>query len=132
MKLVMKDIFLTLMFSILKKHMTSLMIFLTERMKIKKVGKSVVKLHNKKSKNLFWWGFFKVMCNVVFGKTIKNVRKHRDIKLITTKARRNYLQSIYPHYLTGKNFLANLLVIEMKRTGVLMNKPVYLRPSILE
>ena len=53
MKLVMKDIFLKLMFSILKKYMTSLMIFLTERMKNKKVGKRVAKLHNKKSKNLF-------------------------------------------------------------------------------
>ena len=71
------------------------------------------------------------MNNAVFGKTMEIVRKHRDIKLVTTKRRRNYLVS-EPNYHTTKFFTENLLAIEMKKTEILMNKPVYLGLSILE
>ena len=72
------------------------------------------------------------MNNVFFGKTMKNVRKHRDIKLVvTTERRRNYLLS-EANYHTTKFFTENVLVIEMKKAKILMNKPVYLRLSILE
>ena len=71
------------------------------------------------------------MNNAVFGKTMENVRKHRDIKLVTTERRRNYLVS-EPNYHTTKFFTENLLAIEMKKTEILMNKPVYLGLSILE
>ena len=54
------------------------------------------------------------MNNAVFGKTMKNVRKHRDTKLVTTKRRRNYLVS-EPNYHTTKFFIENLLAIEMKK-----------------
>ena len=71
------------------------------------------------------------MNNAVFRKTMKNVRKHRFIKLVTTERRRNYLV-LEPNYYTTKFFTENLLAIEMKKTEMLMNKPVYLRLSILE
>ena len=62
---------------------------------------------------------------------MENVRKHRDIKLVTTDKRRNQLVS-QPNYHTIKWFSENLLAIEMKKTKVKMNKPVYLGLSILE
>ena len=75
--------------------------------------------------------FFKLISNAVFGKKLENVRKHRDIKLVTTERRRSYLVS-EPNYQTTKFFSENLLAIEMKKTEILLNKPVYLLPSILE
>ena len=54
------------------------------------------------------------MNNAVFGKTMENVRKHRDIKLVRTERRRNYLVS-KPIYHTIKFFTENLLAIEMKK-----------------
>ena len=54
------------------------------------------------------------MNNAVFGKTMENVRKHRDIKLVTTERRRNYLVS-ETNYHTTKFFTEHLLAIEMKK-----------------
>ena len=54
------------------------------------------------------------MNNVVFGKTMENVRKHGDIKLVTTERRRNYLVSEPIHH-SRKFFTENLLVIETKK-----------------
>ena len=85
----------------------------------------------KQAKNNFEKNFFKLMNNSVFGKTMENVRKHRDIKLMTTDKRRNQLVS-ETNYHTTKCFSENLLAIEMRKTKVKMNKPVYLGLSILE
>ena len=63
------------------------------------------------------------MNNAVFGKTMKNVRKHRDIKIVTTERRRSYLV-LEPNYHTKKFFIENLLTIELKKTEILMNKSV--------
>ena len=79
----------------------------------------------KKTKNKFEKDFFKLMNNSDFGKTTENVRKHRDIKLVTTDKRRNQLVS-ERNYHTTKYFSENLLAIEMKKTKAKMNKPVYL------
>ena len=83
-----------------------------------------------KAKNNFEKDFSKMMNNAVFGKTMENVRKHRNMKLVTTERRRNYLVS-EPNYHTTKFFTENLLAIEMRKTQILMNKPVYLGLSIL-
>ena len=71
------------------------------------------------------------MNNSVFGKTIENVRKHRDIKLVTTDKARNQLVS-ESNYHTTKWFSEDLLATETKKIKVKMNKPVCLGLSILE
>ena len=68
----------------------------------------------KKAKNDFEKYFLKLMNNVAFGKTMENVRKHRDIKLTTTERRRNYLVP-EPNYHPTTFFTEHLLAIEMKR-----------------
>ena len=74
---------------------------------------------------------FKLLNNAVFGKLMENERKHRDIKLVTSDKRRNQLAS-ESNYQTAKYFLENLITIEMKKTKVKMNKPIYLGMSILD
>ena len=77
-----------------------------------------------KAKNNFEKDTFKLMKNSVFGKTMENVRKDRDIKLVTTERRRDYLVS-EPNYHTTKLFIENLFAIELRKTEILMNRPVY-------
>ena len=82
-------------------------------------------------KNDFEKDFFKLMNNAVFGKTMENVRKHRDIKLVTTDKKRSKLVS-EPNYHMINLISENLSIIKMRRTKVKMNKPIYLGLSILE
>ena len=84
-----------------------------------------------KAKNNFEKDFFKLMHNAVLRKTMENVRKHRNIKLVTTERRKNYLGS-EPNYHTIKFFIGNLLAIEMRKTQMLLNKPVYVGLSMLD
>ena len=85
----------------------------------------------KNALNDFEKDFFKLMNNAVFGKTMENVRKHRDIKLVKTDQRRNKLVS-EPNYHTMKLINDNLAIIKMRKVKVKMNKPIYLGLSILE
>ena len=62
---------------------------------------------------------------------MKNVRKRRDIKLVTKEKRRNYLLS-EPNYHTTKFFSRNLLAIKNGKAQTLMYEPVYLGLSILK
>ena len=71
------------------------------------------------------------MNNAVFGKTMENARKLRNIKLVTTERRRNCLVS-EPTYQITKFFTENVLATEMGKTQILMNKPVYLGLLILD
>ena len=56
------------------------------------------------AKNNFEKDLFKLMNNFVFGKKMENVRKHRDIKLVTINERKSQLVSV-PNYHTTKWFL---------------------------
>ena len=85
----------------------------------------------KKAPNDFEKDFFKLMTNAVFGKTMENVRKHKDIKLVKTDHKINKLVS-EPNYHTMNLISENFSVIETKKVKVKMNKPIYLGLSILE
>ena len=85
----------------------------------------------KLAKDDFEKDLFKLMNNAVFGKTMENIRKHRDIKLVTTNKKRNKLVS-EPNYHTINYISEDLSIIEMNKTKVKMNKPIYLGLPILD
>ena len=85
----------------------------------------------KLAKDDFEKDLFKLMNNAVFGKTMENIRKHKNIKLVTTNKKRNKLVS-EPHYRTINYISEDLSIIEMNKTRVKMNKPIYLGLSILD
>ena len=62
---------------------------------------------------------------------MENVRKHRDIKLVTPDKRINQLVS-EPNYHTTKYFSENLMVTELRKTKVKMNKLIYLDMAIVD
>ena len=84
-----------------------------------------------KSKNTFEKDFFKLMNNAAFGKTMENLRKHRVIKLVTSNGMRKKLAS-EPNYHSCKCFSEHLMVIEMKKTKMRMNKLVYVGQAVLD
>ena len=85
----------------------------------------------KLAKDDFEKDLFKLMKNAVFGKTMENIGKHRDIKLVTTNKRRNKLIS-EPNYHTINYISEDLSITEMNKTKIKMNKPIYLGLSILD
>ena len=85
----------------------------------------------KVAKNDFEKDLFKLMNNSVFGKTMENIRKHRDIKLVTTDKKSSKLV-LEPNYHTINLISDDLSIIEMEKTKVKMNKSIYLGLSILE
>ena len=75
--------------------------------------------------------FFKLVNKVVFGKTMENIRKHRNIKLVMTEER--YLKTVMrPNFKFGIRFDENLMGCEMGKIKIKMNKPVYLSQAILD
>ena len=79
----------------------------------------------KEAKKDFDKDLFKLMNNSVFGKTMENIRKHREIKPVTTDKKRSKLVS-EPNYHTINLISEDLSIIETKKTKVKMNKPIYL------
>ena len=85
----------------------------------------------KATKNVFEKDFFKLMNNSVFGKTMENIRNHKDMKLVTSERKyQNYV--IKPNFKDGFPFSKHLFAMEMGKTQIKMNKAVYLRQAILD
>ena len=83
------------------------------------------------AKNEFEKDFFKLMNNSVFGKTMENIRKHKDMKLVTTEKKYKKLV-MKPNFKDGRKFSENLMGVEMGKLKIKMTKPVYLGQAILD
>ena len=126
-------------------HINSLQQALNHGLKLKKIHRIIefnqkawLKLYidmntelRKSARNDFEKDLFKLMNNSVFGKTMENIKKHRDIKLVTMDKKRSKLVS-EPNYHTINLISEDFSIIETKKTKVKMNKPIYLGLSILE
>ena len=84
------------------------------------------------AKNNFEKDFFKLMNNSVFGKTMENIRNRVDVKLVNTKEKLRKLVSKPNLKSPPKIFSENLVSVHMRKTSLLMNKPIYLGMCILD
>ena len=83
----------------------------------------------KDAKNEFEKDFFKLMNNSVFGKTMENIRNHKDMKLVTSD--KKYLKYVMkPNFKDGHPFSQHLFAVEMGKREITMNKPVYIGQAI--
>ena len=125
-------------------HIKSLKQALNHELKLKKIHR-IIKFNQKAwlkpdidmntelrklAKDDFEKDLFKLMNNAVFGKTMENIRKHRNIKLVTTDKKRNKLVS-EPNYHTIHYISEDSSIIQMNKMTVKMNKPIYLGLSVL-
>ena len=85
----------------------------------------------KKAVSDFDKDFFKLMNNSVFGKTMENIRKHIDVKLVKSKERSQKLIN-KPNFSSFKIFTDDLVAVHMKRTKLKFDKPVYVGQAILD
>ena len=74
---------------------------------------------------------YKFMNNSVFGKTMENVRKRRDIELVTNEkvAQKRIAK---PNYVRAKRFHDGLVAVHMQKTKLLLNRPIQVGFAILE
>ena len=84
-----------------------------------------------KAKNNFEKDFYKLMNNSVFGKTMENIRNRVNVKLVNSVEKLKKLTA-KPNFRSRKIFNENLISVHMKKTSLLMNKPVYLGMCILD
>ena len=84
-----------------------------------------------KTKSTFEKDFFKLMNNAVFGKTIENIRKRVDVRLVNDRVKARKLVA-KPNFNHLNIFCEKLIAIHMKKTSLTMNKPVYLGMCILD
>ena len=85
----------------------------------------------KLANNAFEKDFFKLMNNSVFGKTIENIRKRQNVKIVDNRKLANKLSS-KPNFERVTIFVENLIACHMKKTEVYFNKPIYVGQAILD
>ena len=85
----------------------------------------------KEAKNNFEKKFYKLMNIALFGRSIMNVRRHRDINLVTDD-KKSYKLASMPNYYTTKQFSGNFLAMEMKKANIKINVQIYIGFTILE
>ena len=126
-------------------HIRNIKQALNHGLKLKKVHKAIafyqeewLKLYvdmntelRKEAENDFEKDFYKLMNDAVFGRSIMNIRRHRDIKLVTDDKKRCKLASM-PNYYTTKQFSENFLAMELRKAKIKMNVPIYIGFTILE
>ena len=83
------------------------------------------------AKNSFEKDFFKLMNNSVFGKTMENIRKRVDVRLVTSKEKLLKLAS-KPTYVSSKIFNENLVAVHKIKETLTMNRPAYVGTCILD
>ena len=85
----------------------------------------------KESKNEFEKGFFKIMCNATYGRTLMNLRKRQNISLITDATILNDCVK-KPDFISSKIFNENLVAVHNIKQKLYMNQPIYVGFSILD
>ena len=85
----------------------------------------------KNAKNDFEKDFFKLMINSIFGKTIENIRKRQNVKLVDDE-KKAFKISLKPNFDRATIFDENLVAIHMKKTEVYFNKPIFVGQAILD
>lgn len=85
----------------------------------------------KYAKNAFEKDFFKLLNNAVFGKTMENLRKRVDVKLVTNEKQLNNL-TWKPTYVSSKIFNENLVAVHKIKEQLTLNRPAYIGMCILD
>lgn len=93
--------------------------------------------HRQNAKNDFEKVFFKLMNNSIYGKTMENIEKYRDIKLISNwkkNGNQNGAENLIakPNFHSCTIFTENFVAIEMKKTKLFYNKPIYIGLTVLD
>ena len=126
-------------------HYRNLQSYLSLGLKLKKIHrvlqfdqspwlKQYIDLNTQKrthAKNSFEKDFFKLMNNSVFGKTMENIRKRVDVRLVTSKEKLLKLAS-KPTYVSSKIFNENLVAVHKIKETLTMNRPAYVGMCILD
>ena len=88
-------------------------------------------LKRTQAKNSFEKDFFKLMNNSVFGKTMENIRKRVDVRLITDEKKLLKMAS-KPTYVSSKIFNENLVAVHKIKETLTLNRPAYVGMCILD
>ena len=85
----------------------------------------------KDAKNAFEKGFFKLMNNSVFGKTMENIRKRVDVRLVTDE-KKLLKMAAKPTYVSSKIFNENIVAVHKIKETLTLNRPAYVGMCILD